>query len=141
MPEEQDWRDAIVVFPEDSGIAPLYVVYSDKAYSAGFKTTLSPNSYPNVSRARHFQEANEDLLKQMEADPEFAEQMKKLNVNLERTATGLAPRRPPKGWTWHHEIEEGVMVLVPRAQHSIGSDEWKVLHPEKNKGGYSIWGK
>ncbi len=29
MPEEQDWRDAILVFPEDSGIAPLYVVYKD----------------------------------------------------------------------------------------------------------------
>lgn len=30
MPEEQDWRDAILVFPESSGIAPLYVVYSNK---------------------------------------------------------------------------------------------------------------
>lgn len=29
VPEEQDWRDAILVFPEDSGIAPLYVVYKD----------------------------------------------------------------------------------------------------------------
>ncbi|HBC3474366.1 TPA: S-type pyocin domain-containing protein [Vibrio parahaemolyticus] len=29
MPEEQDWRDAILVFPENSGIAPLYVVYKD----------------------------------------------------------------------------------------------------------------
>ncbi len=29
MPEEQDWRDAILVFPEESGIAPLYVVYKD----------------------------------------------------------------------------------------------------------------
>lgn len=28
MPEEQDWRDAILVFPDDSGIAPLYVVYN-----------------------------------------------------------------------------------------------------------------
>ncbi|MGF1909212.1 S-type pyocin domain-containing protein [Vibrio kasasachensis] len=29
MPEEQDWRDAILVFPESSGIAPLYVVYKE----------------------------------------------------------------------------------------------------------------
>ncbi|WP_255905554.1 S-type pyocin domain-containing protein [Vibrio campbellii] len=29
-PEEKDWRDAILVFPESSGIAPLYVVYSKK---------------------------------------------------------------------------------------------------------------
>ncbi|HHX8570981.1 TPA: HNH endonuclease [Vibrio alginolyticus] len=48
----------------------------------------------------------------------------------------LAPRRPPKGWTWHHEREKGSMVLVPREQHTIGSEEWKVLHPD-NKGGYS----
>ena len=28
-PEEKDWRDAILVFPENSGIAPLYVVYKE----------------------------------------------------------------------------------------------------------------
>ncbi|OKA67777.1 S-type Pyocin family protein, partial [Vibrio parahaemolyticus] len=28
-PEEKDWRDAILVFPESSGIAPLYVVYKE----------------------------------------------------------------------------------------------------------------
>ncbi|EOX4796805.1 HNH endonuclease, partial [Vibrio alginolyticus] len=107
---------------------------------SGFKTFLSPNSYPGVSRARHFQEANENLLKMMETDQEFASQMESLNIKLERTATGLAPRRPTKGWTWHHEREKGSMVLVPREQHTIGSEEWKVLHPD-NKGGYSIWGK
>ncbi|MCW8346083.1 S-type pyocin domain-containing protein [Vibrio sp. ZSDZ65] len=140
MPEEKDWRDAILVFPESSGITPLYIVYSENAYSSGFKTFLSPDSYPGVSRARHFQEANENLLKMIESDQGFASQMESLNIKLERTATGLAPRRPPKGWTWHHEREKGSMVLVPREQHTIGSDEWGVLHPE-NKGGYSIWGK
>lgn len=29
MPEEQNWRDAILVFPDNSGVAPLYVVYKD----------------------------------------------------------------------------------------------------------------
>ncbi|HDZ9336163.1 TPA: S-type pyocin domain-containing protein [Vibrio cholerae] len=29
LPEEKDWRDAILVFPESSGIAPLYVVYKE----------------------------------------------------------------------------------------------------------------
>ncbi|MCY9829489.1 colicin E3/pyocin S6 family cytotoxin, partial [Vibrio chagasii] len=28
MPEEKNWRDAILVFPESSDIAPLYVVYN-----------------------------------------------------------------------------------------------------------------
>ena len=32
-PEEKDWRDAILVFPESSGIAPLYVVYNQNSSS------------------------------------------------------------------------------------------------------------
>ncbi|MGL6316971.1 S-type pyocin domain-containing protein, partial [Vibrio sp. WXL103] len=140
MPKEQDWKDCVLVFPQDTGIPPLYIVYSESAYSAGFKTHLSSDSYPGVSRGRHYKEANENLLKAMENDSEFASQMKSLGIKIERTSTGLAPRRPPKGWTWHHERENGAMVLVPRSQHTIGSEEWKVLHPE-NKGGYAIWGK
>ncbi|WP_038179715.1 S-type pyocin domain-containing protein [Vibrio rhizosphaerae] len=137
---DADLQDYILTFPAVTGLPPLYVVYSEDAYSAGFKTTLSPDSYPGVSRARHFQEANENLLQQMEKDPEFAEKMRLLGIHLERTPRGLAPRRPPDGWTWHHEIGKGEMILVPRSQHTIGSEEWDVLHP-KNKGGYAIWGK
>lgn len=29
IPDEKDWRDCILVFPENSGIAPLYIVYSE----------------------------------------------------------------------------------------------------------------
>jgi hypothetical protein len=137
---ETDLVEYIITFPADAGLPPLYLVFSKKAYSAGFKTKLSPNSYPGVSRARHFQEANENLLNKMETDADFKKQMALLDINLTRTVTGLAPRRPPEGWTWHHERGEGEMVLVPRSHHTIGSDEWKILHPE-NKGGYSIWGK
>jgi LysM repeat protein len=137
---EDELVEYIVTFPADAGLPPLYLVFSKKAYSAGFKTKLSPNSYPGVSRARHFQEANENLLNKMETDADFKKQMALLDINLTRTVTGLAPRRPPEGWTWHHERGEGEMVLVPRSHHTIGSDEWKILHPE-NKGGYSIWGK
>lgn len=102
--------------------------------------TGAPRRYPGVSRGRHFQEANESLLKAMESDKDFANNMKGLGVNLERTPTGLAPRKPPEGWTWHHELDEGAMRLVPRSQHTPGSEYWKVLHPD-GYGGYAVWGK
>jgi RHS repeat-associated protein len=110
------------------------------AYSTAFEMRLKPSSYPEVSRARHFQEANESLLRAMEGDAAFASQMLGLGVNLERTATGLAPRTPPAGWTWHHEAEAGVMRLVPSSQHTPSSSFWDVLHPG-GRGGFSIWGK
>jgi len=103
-------------------------------------STWGETSYPGVSRGRHFQEANESLLKAMESDKEFAQNMKELGINLERTPTELAPRQPPTGWTWHHELEDGLMRLVPRSQHTPGSEFWKILHPD-GYGGYAVWGK
>ncbi|MBI3771674.1 MAG: VCBS repeat-containing protein [Gammaproteobacteria bacterium] len=111
-----------------------------KAYSTLFETELKTSSYPRVSRQRHFQESNENLLRQMEGDSEFASMMQNSGVNLSRTSTGLAPRKPPENFTWHHEQESGVMRLVPKEQHTPGSSFWNVLHPE-GKGGWSIWGK
>ncbi|WP_437729520.1 RHS repeat-associated core domain-containing protein [Sorangium sp. So ce861] len=110
------------------------------AYSTAYEAKLSPTSYPGVSRARHFQEANEQLLRAMETSPEFAAQVRSLDLTLERTATGVAPRTPPAGWTWHHELEPGVMRLVPRSQHTPGSPHWNVLHPN-GRGGWFIWGE
>ncbi len=109
------------------------------AYSVAYSTHLAKSSFIG-SRPRHFQEANENLLKAIETDAGFARMMQHLGVSIGRTPTGLAPRRPPSGWTWHHETGPGSMMLVPRGQHTVGSDFWKALHPG-GKGGYSIWGK
>jgi hypothetical protein len=87
-------------------------------YSVAFEARLSPSSYPNVSRGRHFQEANESLLKAMEGDAVFAQGMEGLGVNLNRTPRGLAPRTSPGDWVWHHAQEPGVMQLVPRSQRT-----------------------
>ncbi|MFQ3582056.1 MAG: HNH endonuclease [Chloracidobacterium sp.] len=88
-------------------------------YSVAFETRLiSPTSYPGVSRGRHFQEANENLLRVMEGDAGFAQAMQQGGISLQRTATGLTPRTPPAGWTWHHAPEAGVMQLVPCATGS-----------------------
>jgi RHS repeat-associated protein len=113
---------------------------SGQFYSVAFETRLSPSSYPGVLRPAHFQEANEALLRAMEADAQFAQIMQQGGVNLQRTATGLAPRTSPAGWTWHHAPEPGVMQLVPRSQHAPGSIFQDVLHPG-GQGGYSIWGQ
>jgi hypothetical protein len=109
-------------------------------YSVAFETTLKPTSYPGVLRPAHFQEANEALLTAMENDPQLAEMMENLGVDLERTPTGLAPRTSPTGWTWHHAQQPGVMQLVPRSQHAPGSIFQDVFHPG-GQGGYSIWGE
>ena len=108
-------------------------------YSVLFEHRLRPTSYPIRWRYKHNQEANEGFLQAMEADEAFARSMQDLGVNLRRTPTGLAPRRPPPGFTWHHAEEPGLMQLVPRQQHE-GSIFQAILHPG-GRGGYSIWGK
>jgi hypothetical protein len=82
--------------------------------STAFESRRSPTPYPGVSRARHFQEANESLLRASDSDRGFAQSMRELGVDLERTPIGLAPRATPAGWTWHHAQQPGAMQLVPR---------------------------
>jgi HNH/ENDO VII superfamily nuclease len=110
-------------------------------YSVAFEMKLKLSSF-RKPRPSHFQEANEALLMSIEGDPEFALAMERLGIKIQRTPTGLAPRKPPAGWTWHHADEPGVMQLVPRSQHEPGTIFQDVLHPHpKSGGGYSKWGK
>ncbi|EGX6965412.1 hypothetical protein JGJ17_004699, partial [Vibrio alginolyticus] len=55
-PEEKDWRDAILVFPESSGIAPLYVVYnkpnSDIKYIPAPKGSPPLPAFPDAIKAK-----------------------------------------------------------------------------------------
>jgi hypothetical protein len=96
-------------------------------------------SYPG-SRSTHNQEANEGLFQATDSDDAFAQGMQNEGVDLQRTPTGLAPRTPPAGFSWHHAEEPGVMQLVPRQQHDQGSIFQNILHPN-GRGGYSKWGK
>lgn len=112
-----------------------------KYYSVVREHKLRPESYPGVSRPAHNQEANEPFLQDMAGDDDYARDMRDLGVNLRRTPTGLAPRTPPAGFSWHHYPEEaGLLQLVPEQQHKPGSIFWGVLHPN-GRGGYSKWGK
>jgi hypothetical protein len=106
-------------------------------YSVAFEMELDPSSYPGASRAAHFQEANQPFLSAMDGDEQFARTMQEFGVSFERTATGLAPRASPVGWTRHHAESPGVMQLVPRAQHTPGAIFWDELHP-CGQGGYAI---
>ncbi len=47
-----------------------------------------------------------------------------------------------QGWVWHHDIEPGVMQLVPKSQHpdNFGGIFWDTLHPG-GKGEFSTWGR
>jgi hypothetical protein len=111
-------------------------------YSVAFEMKLKVSSYPGKSRPTHVQEANEALLGSVESSPEFARVMQQQGIKIQRTPTGLAPRKPPDGWTWHHADEPGVMQLVPRSQHGRETIFQGVLHPHRRGGGgYSKWGK
>lgn len=107
------------------------------AYSPAYEIKLAKTAYPGGGRGQHFQEANESLLRAMENDSAFAEQLNKLGIKPERTPTGIAPRRLPDRCIWHHEIEEGTMRLVPRSQYTPGSGYWKIFHLD-GYGGYAV---
>jgi hypothetical protein len=48
--------------------------------------------------------------------------------------------KSPANWVWHHDMENGMMQLVPKYQHTVGSSFWSTLHPG-GIGGFAIWGK
>jgi hypothetical protein len=55
-----------------------------KFYSVAAEVRLRPGSYPGLSRAAHFQEANEWLLTQTDL-------MEVMGIRFERAPSGLAP--------------------------------------------------
>lgn len=114
---------------------------SGTAYSVAYQTLLGGSSYPGVSRAAHFQEANANLLREMNEDERFAQDMDCLIPGLRDQLQGprTVSRRPPKGWTWHHATQEGVMQLVPRIQHQASGPLQQLFHPG-GQGGFNIWG-
>jgi hypothetical protein len=89
------------------------------------------------SRESHFRRANNALAAAMKADPE-------LDRTIRSVVTSLGEEGLPKGekapadWVWHHHVDEGKMQLVPKAQHTPGSEYWPLMHPNRD-GGYAIW--
>lgn len=114
-------------------------------YSTVYEIKLPPNTYPNVSRQRHNQLANESLHKQFESDSTFAA---KMEVQYPGIVDGVKPgargaysrTAPTKDVTWHHAPEKGQLELLPIDHHTSSGAVQNTLHPE-GKGGYSDWGK
>lgn len=125
------------VLPVETASSP-----NGKIYSVAFETMLNPTSYPGVTRYMHFKEANIALDAAMQADTNFATLMQGLGVGIPRSATGTIIGKSPPGWVWHHDVNPGVMQLVPKSQHPNipGGIFWDSMHPG-GVGGFSIWGK
>ncbi|UKB85362.1 HNH endonuclease [Chryseobacterium sp. MEBOG06] len=109
-------------------------------YSVAFEMKLAEGSYPGVYRGSHFREANKALEAMMKTDTKFATSIGELGIVLPRSPAGSIIGKSPNNWVWHHQVDEGIMQLVPKPQHTVGSSFWKTMHPG-NKGGFAIWGK
>jgi hypothetical protein len=91
------------------------------------------------SRGAHFKAANEALLAEMKASPEFAAAIEDLGIKVPTSGVGTALQRSPSGWTWHHVADQpGVMQLVPTLQHQGGP--WQPLFHRGGVGGFKLWG-
>lgn len=134
---------AVAFFPFGSQLKlATKTVGSGAQYSVAFEMKLASNLYPGGSYRAHFQAANTSLSNAMASDAVFANSMSKLGISIPRSSSGSILGKSPTNWGWHHDINAGVMQLVPKAQHpSIPSGIfWNTMHPG-GKGGMSIWNK
>lgn len=115
-------------------------VGSGAQYSVAYETKLTSSSYPGVYRGSHFLEANNALSATIASDARFASSISDLGIAIPKSPAGSIVGKSPANWVWHHDVEVGVMQLVPKSQHTIGSSFWNTLHPG-GVGGFSIWGK
>jgi RHS repeat-associated protein len=113
-------------------------------YEVVYEAKLEPGKdYPGVSAQRHFAEGNRQLHEDMQSDPEFAGRLEAQHPGITEHVSpgpkGAFSREPPPGLTWHHAAEEGVLQLMPRAQHRAAGLIQQILHPA-GRGGMEIWG-
>jgi hypothetical protein len=121
------------------------VPQNSTAYSVAFETKLNPADF-GESRSVHFNRANAALDSALQFDAQFAKMMEELIPGLRPSVSSVGGRATPTGWTWEHASsstafgQQGVMRLVPTAQHTPGSSWWRVIHPDGGaSGGYSEW--
>src|SRR6185436_8328495 len=95
---------------------------SKKAYSVAYETVIEATG--EGTRAAHFRAANQALLRDMAADPDFARYIEELGIEVKPNGES------PADWTWHHvRGRPGNMQLVPYDQHKFGSEFQDLLHP------------
>ena len=110
-------------------------------YSIAYEMKLESSTFKS-GYYTHFKTANTALANAMESDAKFATGISDLGIKIPRSGKGTIRGVSPENWVWHHNVEDGVMQLVPKSQHPSvpGGIFWKTMHPE-GKGGMSIWGK
>ena len=101
---------------------PQLALAEEKAvfYSVAFEMKLSTSSYPGIYRGGHFCEANKALEAVMKSDVRFASSMDELGIVIPRSPAGSILGKSPTNWVWHHHVDEGIMQLVPKSQHTVG---------------------
>ncbi|MDI2590369.1 DUF6531 domain-containing protein [Pseudomonas sp. 681] len=119
---------------------------SSPHYSVAYEATLEKDvHYPGRSDLSHFQEGNKQLYNSMNSDPIYKDHMESAYPGIyEKVSPGPkgahARSKPHPLLTWHHDAyREGVLQLIPTAQHRSGGVVADVLHPGQ-KGGMEIWG-
>lgn len=65
--------------------------------------------------------------------------MSKMGVQIPRTANRAIKGVSPNNFVWNHNVNPGVIQLVPKGQHTKGSIFWSTIHPN-GRGGMAIWG-
>lgn len=111
-----------------------------KYYSVAFEMKLADDILLK-DYGTHFRAANKALVATMQTDATFATEMQNLGVVFKTDPTGkIKWNLSPKNFVWHHDVDVGIMQLVPKVQHTTGSIFWKTLHPN-GVGGMFLWGK
>lgn len=108
-------------------------------YHVFHQYTLTPGDY-GLSDAEHFKLGNQSVYERLLQDPIFRREMlTKYPGSYEHfqpNMNGKFSSESPRGMTWHHENEPGILSLVDRADHK---SYHKVYHPD-GSGGRKKWG-
>jgi len=96
---------------------------------------LEPNKYYS-SDSKQFKLANESFLNKIKSDSAFRKNLYKRHPELEAWVKNGNRESSPKGFTWHHSQQPGLLELVDRYDHRHNSRYYHV----NGKGGRAIWG-
>lgn len=109
-------------------------------YSVAYETRLSSDLY-SKGYYTHFKTANQSLQAAMNSDAAFAQSMEDLGMSFKTKPSGAINwGTSPNNFVWHHNVEDGLMQLVPKYQHTTNSIFWDTMHPG-GVGGMYIWGQ
>ena len=128
-----------------NGWVDVFGLSPNDFYSVWYQMKLKPEDF-GKSRGTHFSRANDMLAKDLTSNPALRANLEEINPKIyDKITNTLTKKHSPEGFAWHHAHssatsgDPGFMQLVPKEQHTPGSGNWKVMHPN-NKGGYHEWG-